>query len=67
MLQTAINYFYTNFALGLVMCAVIFAGLLFMSSRISLLTAAGIIVGSIMIGNYQTISTTLIGGAGGGN
>ena len=65
MLQTAIQYFMTNFGLGIVMIAIIFAGLLLMASRITLLTAAGIVAGAAVIGNYQAIANALFSSGGG--
>ena len=55
MLTTAITDFMTNFGTGLVACAIIFAGLLFMGGRMSFTLATGIVVGALMLGNYQTI------------
>jgi type IV secretory pathway VirB2 component (pilin) len=64
LLQTAVQWFYQNFALGIVMAAVFFAGILLMAGRIGWVLAVGICAGAVVIGNYATIASSLMGAGG---
>jgi hypothetical protein len=65
LMSTAVQYFYTNFATGLVGAAVMIAGALMLAGRMGLLLGVGIIGGAVVIGNYSTIASTLLGSSGG--
>jgi hypothetical protein len=65
LMTTAVQWFYTNFAVGLVGAAVLIAGALCLAGRMGLLMGAGIICGALIIGNYQAIVTAIMAGAGG--
>jgi protein-S-isoprenylcysteine O-methyltransferase Ste14 len=65
LMTTAVQWFYTNFAVGLVGAAVLIAGALCLAGRMGLLMGAGIICGALIIGNYQTIVAAIMAGSGG--
>lgn len=62
LLTSVITWVMSNIMVGLVMAAVLFIGVLIMAGRAGLLIICGVAVGALIIGNYQTIATTLTSG-----
>jgi type IV secretory pathway VirB2 component (pilin) len=60
LLQTAVTWFFSNFALGIVMVAVIFAGIMLMAGHMRWPLAIGICAGAVIIGQYATIASALM-------
>lgn len=56
LLSQVIQWFITNIAQGLIMIAVVFAGVLLMFARHSLAGVALMVIGAIVISQYATIA-----------
>lgn len=64
LLQPALTWFGTNLAGGIVMAGVLFVGLGLLVMRMFVGGILMMVVGALVIGNYQTIASALVSGAG---